>query len=386
MEVPRYTLFIQPLLRYLAKHGTPVATGEAYEAAARELGLTDDARAAQLTSGGPVYRNRASWGINWLKRAGLAESPTPGTWRLTPSGRELAGAPPVPLAELLRRFSARVEARRSRSGTGGRVRSSIGSSSPAPTTLGNRKNYRLPARPLEVGGQAHIYEAIRKADGTKLILKRTRSGFEPRMRREIEVQSSLRHVHIMPILDWDTVNYSWYVMPKGKRTMSALVRPIDTVTLLRIVDSIVDALDAAHSVGHPHRDVKPQNVIELEDELGETRWVLADWGLTRRAPGTTTVKRTVTGQFLGSEGFAPPEAYRDAHNVGVPGDIYALGQLIAWAAGVDPVPNTSPTVPTLWQQVVNFMTQQRASDRPQSVGEVRQLLSAIRDSDPDKNS
>lgn len=156
--------------------------------------------------------------------------------------------------------------------------------------------------------------------------------------------------------------------------MSDLLRPIDTAPLLEIVDSVVAALEVSHSAGHPHRDVKPPNVIELENESGETRWVLADWGLTRRAPGATTARRTNTGQFLGTEGFAPPEAYRDAHNVGVPGDVYALGQLIAWAHGVDPVPNISAIVPGPWQQIVEVMTQQDASKRPQSMAEVRLLL------------
>jgi hypothetical protein len=377
MEVPPYKLFIQPLLRYLAQQESPVTAGEAYEAAARELGLTDDARVALLASGGLVYRNRASWGLNWLKRAGLAEAPTPGSWRLTPSGRKVAAAERMPLAELLSRFSDRVEVRRSRTNAGVAARSSSGASSPMPTALGNRKAYRLPPRPFRVGGQAHVYEATRKADNRQLILKRARNEFVPRMRREIQVQSALQHANIMPILDWDAVHYSWYVMPRGKRAMSELARPIEPTLLFRIVGSVVDALEAAHSAGHPHRDVKPQNVIELDDGVGDARWVLADWGLTRRAPGMTTAEWTETGQFLGSEGFAPPEAYRDAHNVGVPGDVYALGQLIAWAAGVDPVPNVSPTVTGPWQPIVELMTQQEPSRRPQSMAEIRELLSAI---------
>jgi serine/threonine-protein kinase len=160
--------------------------------------------------------------------------------------------------------------------------------------------------------------------------------------------------------------------------MSDLPRPIDTAQLLKILDGVMAALEASHSAGNPHRDVKPPNVIEVEDEAGETRWVLADWGLTRRAPGATTARHTKTREFLGSEGFAPPEAYRNAHDVGIPGDIYALGQLIAWATGVDPVPNVSPTVQGAWQRVVELTTQQEPDRRLQSIAEVRELLAAIR--------
>ncbi len=201
------------------------------------------------------------------------------------------------------------------------------------------------------------------------------------MRREIEVQSSLQHINIMPILDWDRLKYTWYVMPRGRRAMSELKRPVEPTLLCEIVMSVAAALDFAHAAGHPHRDVKPPNIIELSDEHGEGRWVLADWGLTRRAPGTTTAEWTKTGQFLGSAGFAPPEAYRDAHNVGVPGDVYALGQVIAWATGVDPVPNVAPTVAAPWQQLVEPMTQQEARLRPQTMAEVQRLLSTIFDGD-----
>ncbi len=375
MEVPRYTLFIQPLLRYLARHESAVTAGEAYDAAAHELGLSDDERATRLTDGKPVYKDRAAWGLNWLKRAGLAEAPRPGSWQLTPDGKELAAIEGMALDELLSRFSSRVEIRRSRADAVSASRSSTGASKPAPTATGNRKAYRLPARPLAVGGQAEVFEATRKSDSKVLILKRSLNRFRNRMRREIEVQSALQHTNVMPILDWDVTDHLWYVMPRGKRTMSDLTRPLASRLLLGIVDSVVAALEVAHAAGYPHRDVKPQNVIELDDGLVPERWVLADWGLTRRPQGMTTAEWTKTGQFLGSEGFAPPEAYKDAHTVGVPGDIYALGQLVAWAIGVDPVPNVSPTVTGPWQPVVEPMTQQDPSRRPQSMAEVRQLLS-----------
>ena len=375
MTVPSYKAFIQPILLYLAQQDAPVAVADACEAAARELGLTAEARGAQLASGGPVYRNRAAWAINWLKRAGLVEAEGLGAWRLTVAGRGCA-ATPISERELLSRFSSRVEVRPSRTKVRrSRVTSNVGS---ALSTRGTRKAYRLPPRPLAVGGQAEVYRAIRKSDDAVLVLKRSRNKFGPnRMRREIEIQSALQHPNIMPILDWDRLHHSWYVMPLGTRTMADLGRPIEDTLLHRIVAAVLAALEFAHSAGHPHRDVKPQNVIELDDGLQGARWVLADWGLTRRAPGNTTAEWTETGQLLGSAGFAPPEAYLDAHNVGAPGDVYALGQLIAWALGVDPVPNMSPAVVGPWRPAVDLMTVQDARRRAQTVAEVRSLLPAL---------
>jgi len=197
------------------------------------------------------------------------------------------------------------------------------------------------------------------------------------MKREIEVQSKLVHPNIMPIVDWDIRDYRWYVMPLGSSVMADLVRPLSFTNLREIIDSVTAALEFAHAGGNPHRDVKPANVIKLVDETNGSRWVLSDWGLTRRAPGTTTSRLTKTGQLLGTEGFAPPEAYKDAHNVGALGDIYSLGQLVAWAAGHEPIPNISATAMEPWRSFVERLTQQSPLDRPQTMAEVRLLLADI---------
>jgi hypothetical protein len=376
VAVPRYLVFIDPIVRYLEPLNSRVSTALISEATAEVLDLSAADRALQLSSGGPVYRNRVGWALNWLKRAGLADARN-GQWQLTPEGRELAAAHPILTRDILDGFAVRVEPRR----LAPRGRTESPSPSPAPAAAGTRKAYRLQPRPLASGGQAEVYEATRKSDGKPFILKRLRNTFgENRMRREIEVQSSLTHPNIMPILDWDHSQHSWYVMPRGLRVMSELVRPVEPELICLIARSVAAALEFAHGAGHPHRDVKPQNIIELPDRSGITRWVLADWGLTRRAAGHTTAQWTKTGQLLGTEGFAPPEAYMDAHNVGVPGDIYALGQVVAWALGMVPIPNVSPTVGEPWRQLVEPMTIQAARERPQTMAEVQRLISLVCDS------
>jgi serine/threonine protein kinase len=242
-------------------------------------------------------------------------------------------------------------------------------------TRGDRKAYRLKSQPISSGGQADVYEAERRWDGKILVLKRVREpSDQPRMRREIEVQASLNHANIMPILDWDTSGFTWYVMPKGTRVMSGLTRPLELSALLQIVDSVAAALEVAHASGHPHRDLKPHNIVELVDDDGRVRWVLADWGLTRRPLGETVTPLTRTGQMLGTEGFAPPEAYRDAHEYGEAGDVFALGQVIAWGTGSTPVPNAEATASEPWNELVAAMTKLRPSERLQTVTEVRLRL------------
>jgi len=100
MPVPTYDQFIEPILRYLALHPEGVTAPDAHEAAARQLGLTDEERALILPSGVQrIYKNRAGWAHDRLKRAGLSSSPKHGFWMLTEAGREFAKANPPPLSE-----------------------------------------------------------------------------------------------------------------------------------------------------------------------------------------------------------------------------------------------------------------------------------------------
>lgn len=99
MAVPTYDKFIEPILRYLATKtgGTPAR--DAHEAAAQALNLSDVERQELLPSGTqPVYKNRAGWAHDRLKRAGLSSSPRRGFWQLTPSGIEFAATHPSRLS------------------------------------------------------------------------------------------------------------------------------------------------------------------------------------------------------------------------------------------------------------------------------------------------
>ena len=102
MTVPTYDQFIEPIMRFLAKNpdGTPAKL--AHEAAANALNLTDEDRLQMLTSGAQqVYKNRAGWAHDRLKRAELSSSPKRGFWKLTPEGTLLANAQVGPLSSEL---------------------------------------------------------------------------------------------------------------------------------------------------------------------------------------------------------------------------------------------------------------------------------------------
>ena len=99
MPVPTYDRFIEPILRYLAGHPQGALAREVHDAAAEVLELADADRQEMLPSGvQPVYKNRAGWAHDRMKRAGLSQSTRRGFWCLTSEGVAFAAKNRAPLA------------------------------------------------------------------------------------------------------------------------------------------------------------------------------------------------------------------------------------------------------------------------------------------------
>jgi len=102
MSVPTYDKFIEPLLRFLAANPDGIEAKLAHEEAAKALGLTDDEKQVLLPSGvQPIYKNRAVWAHDRLKRAGLSSSPRRGFWRITQEGKSFIADHPAPFSSEL---------------------------------------------------------------------------------------------------------------------------------------------------------------------------------------------------------------------------------------------------------------------------------------------
>ena len=70
------------------------------EAASSYLGIGENDELALLPSRKqPVYKNRAGWAHDRLKRAGLSSAPRRGYWKLTDKGMDYAKSHQSPLAE-----------------------------------------------------------------------------------------------------------------------------------------------------------------------------------------------------------------------------------------------------------------------------------------------
>jgi serine/threonine protein kinase len=245
----------------------------------------------------------------------------------------------------------------------------------------DKKAYKLEAKPFSIGGQAQLFHGRAKADDSPIVFKRRLAGSlaaRHRLAREVSVQRKLSAVtpHVMPVLDWDATHHEWYVMPRGLRCMDQLQPPLSDDQLLQIVHAVLNALEHADKLGHPHRDLKPANIIELETEEGGTRWVAADWGVTRRPLGQTTSPLTVVGAMIGTIGYAAPESYIDGHKLGLTADLYSLGQVIGWAlTGQHPIQNVAPqNVTGPWRHIVKRLTQLDPGKRFQTCAEVSRAI------------
>jgi serine/threonine-protein kinase PknK len=130
------------------------------------------------------------------------------------------------------------------------------------------------------------------------------------------------HPHIVTVLQAGTTasGRPYIVMPyHAKDSLEALIRrhgPLDWREALTIGVKLAGALDAAHSVGTLHRDVKPANI--LVSDYGEPQ--LTDFGIARIAGGF----QTGTGVITGSPAFTAPEVLEGATPT-VASDVYSLG-------------------------------------------------------------
>jgi len=204
------------------------------------------------------------------------------------------------------------------------------------------------------------------------------------MVREIDVQRLFRHPHIMPILD-AADDWSWFVMPLAQDSLDELWRKGQlggdaSLVAAEIIDAVTRGLEPAHEPGYVHRDISPRNILALPDSTTPTgrRWVVADWGLVRRPAGDTTHRYTQTGEGLGTQGFAAPETWDNAHHVGPEADVYSLGRVIAWLlTGRWPVPNVPLLPDGPLRGLVAECTESSAARRVRTVRAVRERFDVL---------
>jgi serine/threonine protein kinase len=236
-------------------------------------------------------------------------------------------------------------------------------------------------RDFKPGGFAEVFLATRKIDSVRVALKRPRlvPQATERLRREIEVQSSLAHPNIMPIWGTDP-DKGWFVMPPADGNMMDLRSGIDEEELASLLMGSADALLVAHERGHVHRDLTPHNILALPIPQGGRRWVIADWGLVTRPYSSDSIPLTGVREGLGTEGFAAPEVLADGRSATSAADVYSLGRIAEWyltgrtpVSGLRVLPDGAQIH---WRSFVRACTEFEVGRRP-DLAAFRRLLDEV---------
>jgi eukaryotic-like serine/threonine-protein kinase len=182
---------------------------------------------------------------------------------------------------------------------------------------------------LGEGGMGAVYKAndveLNRMVALKVIrpdLARNRAVLD-RFKQELILATQVTHRNVVRIYDLgeaDGVKFITMEFVDGE-DLAAILRkrtklnPREAVT---IVEQICRALEAAHSVGVIHRDLKPQNVMW---ENGTSRILVMDFGLAKTLEGE---RMTQTGAMVGTMEYMSPEQAL-AGNLDQRSDIFSLG-------------------------------------------------------------
>jgi serine/threonine protein kinase/DNA-binding beta-propeller fold protein YncE len=185
------------------------------------------------------------------------------------------------------------------------------------------------------GGMGRVYRATQMGLNRQVALKlimpelATEPDFRTRFERESRLTASIEHPNVIPVYEAGDAEGQLFIAMRwveGTDLRSVIVTEgrVEAERAIGIVEQVAAALDAAHSGGLVHRDVKPANVM-LTTAHGQEHVYLTDFGLTKRAGSGTALTRT--GAFVGTPDYMPPEQIKgersDART-----DVYALGCLL----------------------------------------------------------
>ena len=275
-------------------------------------------------------------------------------------------------------------------------------------------HYRVTGK-LGVGGMGVVYEAEDQRLPRRAALKFLADELadDPdatrRLEREGQTIALLNNPHICTIYEIDTHDGRRFIAMERLEGVNLKVfmarQTLATAEVLDIALQVAGALDAAHSKGIIHRDIKPGNIF-----VGDNRQVkVLDFGLARRLPAMDDTHEpmegsTIPGRPLGTVSYMAPERILqmpldprcDLFSLGVVIYEMATGRLPFTGASPgetvtnilekEPTPLTmlSPSRPAALGGIVNKLVAKRADDRYPSARALGEDLARLAHKTPTK--
>ncbi|MGU3501661.1 serine/threonine-protein kinase [Mycobacterium sp. C31M] len=180
---------------------------------------------------------------------------------------------------------------------------------------------------IGVGGMGEVYRAYDTVRERMVAIKLLRPdlatdrSFQERFRRESRLAARLQEPHIVPVHDFGEMDGVLYIdmrLVEGP-SLKDLLQTAGALAPRRavsVIGQVAMALDAAHTNGLVHRDVKPENVLLTPDDFA----YLVDFGIAHHGAEPAV---TSTGLVVGSSGYLAPERFSGERG-GPAADVYSL--------------------------------------------------------------
>ncbi len=181
------------------------------------------------------------------------------------------------------------------------------------------------------GGMANVYLANDTILDRKVAIKVLRGDLENnekfirRFQREAKSVSDLSHPNIVEVYDVGEEEGQHYIVMEyiDGRTLKQLIQKRGALTVAEVIDimtQITDGLSAAHEAYIIHRDIKPQNIMILDNGMIK----ITDFGIAMTLNAT---QLTQTNSVMGSVHYLPPEQAA-GQTATTKSDIYSAGILM----------------------------------------------------------
>lgn len=181
------------------------------------------------------------------------------------------------------------------------------------------------------GGMANVYLAYDTILDRNVAVKVLRGDlatdekFVRRFQREALSASSLSNPNIVEVYDVGEDNGEYYIVMEyveGKH-LKSLLKKRGKLTVPEVIDialQITNGLSVAHDSYIIHRDIKPQNILILENGMIK----ITDFGI---AVAMNATQLTQTNSVMGSVHYLPPEQ-ASGKGATLQSDIYSIGILM----------------------------------------------------------